>query len=315
MTWRRRDWGNSGVQGDGVSFLPYLLHQAGKLWCGHKMRELEIDDNIRSTHLHGLLQFQLPSFASLSAHVRNLHNPPSDGIHLLFRMGGKLSLPFLFTSRRFFLFLSLLGSSSRLFPVWKPTSLELLLLLLPLLHSCCCFSSWEKTPEPQRKKPILPIPTHSKTSSSSSSAQSACAFVLESVVVHNLETSKLRRQRQRRCHVDEMKTDENTITHRDYCSLVCWGYATLHFGEADGERKEEYDGVQWSFASGVCRLGTGILSGAGLQPWSSGKIRGVGHALLCTSSSSSKSFQAAVFCFQSQASSSSSSSSSSQWLN
>ncbi len=96
------------------------------------MRELEIDDNIRSTHFHGLLQFQLPSFASLSAHVRNLHNPPSDGIHLLFRMGGKLSLPFLFTSRRFFLFLSLLGSSSRLFPVWKSTSLQLLVLLLLL---------------------------------------------------------------------------------------------------------------------------------------------------------------------------------------
>lgn len=236
MTWRRRGWGNSGVQGDGVSFLPYLLHQAGKLWCGHKMRELEIDDNIRSTHLHGLLHFQLPSFASLSAHVRNLHNPPSDGIHLLFRMGGKLRLPFFFTSRRFFLFLSLLGSSYRLFPVWKPVSLQL--LLLPLLHSCCCFSSWEKMPEPQRKKPILPIPKHSKTSSSSS-AQSACAFVLESVVVDNLETSKLRRQRQRRCHVDEMKTDEKTITHWGYCSLVCWGYATLHFGEADGERKEE----------------------------------------------------------------------------
>ncbi len=78
--------------------------------------------------MHGLLQFQLPSFASLSAHVRNLHNPSSDGIHLLFRMDGKLSLPFLFTSRRFFLFFLSLAALLASFLSENPPP-----------SSCCCF--------------------------------------------------------------------------------------------------------------------------------------------------------------------------------
>lgn len=41
------------------------------------------------------------------------------------------------------LFLSLLGNSSHLFPIWKATSLQLL-QLLPLLHSYYCFPSWKK---------------------------------------------------------------------------------------------------------------------------------------------------------------------------
>ncbi len=145
MTWRRRDWRNMG-------FLSFFT-------CCINLESCDVVIRCKNSRLMTIFGAPVSmacscfSFWTLRTSLRMCKT--STILHLMASFvvsnGWQAWIAILV---RILLFLSLLGNSFHLFPIWKTTSLQL--QLLPLLHSYYCFSSWKKKHELQMKEPSMP---------------------------------------------------------------------------------------------------------------------------------------------------------------